>query len=143
MRRSRGEKRREPGKRNGGGTKTSAATYRIGKPIEPFILLPLLFPSLESTGSLPSICTYRSWSIPRYRRPGISIWLSSKRFFFPASISLLSSRLQLAFFVFFFFVCLFASYVTIYTHKPASSSVSLVSLASTKGPASTTPANHG
>lgn len=42
----------------------SVATYRIGKPIEPFILLPLLFPSLESTGSLPSICTHRTSRIP-------------------------------------------------------------------------------
>jgi len=46
------------------GTETSVATYRIGKPIEPFILLPLLFPSLESTGSLPSICTHRTSSTP-------------------------------------------------------------------------------
>lgn len=141
--RSRGEKRRKPGKRNGGGTKTSAATYRIGKPIEPFILLPLLFPSLESTGSLPSICTYHSSSIPRYRRPGISIWLSSKRFFFSSLYLAPLLASPTAFFFFFFFFCLFASYVTIYTHKPASSSVSLVSLASTKGPASTTLANHG
>lgn len=55
---------KKPRKIDGGGTETSVATYRIGKPIEPFILLPLLFPSLESTGSLPSICTHRTSSIP-------------------------------------------------------------------------------
>lgn len=52
------EKRREP--------EASVATYRIGKPIEPFVLLPLLFPFLKSNGSLPFICTYDASSTYRF-----------------------------------------------------------------------------
>lgn len=78
---------RQEGKK---GKKISVATYRIGKPIEPFILFPLLFPSLESVGSLVSICTHGApWFFPLQDSYRFLSYLSKKRrtlisfFFFP------------------------------------------------------------
>lgn len=135
--RMRNEARRKPRKWDGG--KERRLPWRLIVSENPssrsFCFRFYFLPSNPPVHCLPFVHTVPPSVPDTPRRLGISIWLPFKRFF----------RLSDSFPVIYLFliVALFRFLRLYPTHKPASSSVSLVSPSSTKGRLQQPPVNHG